>query len=157
MVNDEKDYGYNDDIFDTPINKEEAEQAEKDLLIPAGWVETEVPWGVKETLVQKDGEPDRRVISLYGNVLLDGERAGFLSYRFSPDLRLKDGKPDWFYQQFLALRKVYKATMGEEAGTVRELITFLEGHPIALKVGQGLNKQTEAMENKIYAYGKVRG
>lgn len=152
----ENTYGVDADVFDTPINQAEAIQAEKDLLVPAGWVETEAPWSVKETTVQKDGEPDRRMVSLYGNVLVDGERAGFMSYRFSPDLRNKDGKPDWFYQQFLALKKVHKAVTGEEAKTVRELISFLESNPIALKVGQGLNKQTEVLENKIYAFGKVR-
>jgi len=141
------------DLFADEDNPTRIKAAMESLLIPDGWYQTEVPFGCKETTDRETGRP---YANFYGALLQDGESVGRISFRFSPALVEKDGKPDWWFQQYVALRKVYVAAMGNAPKSPRDVITFLTDYPIMVKIGRGVNRKSEELENKVYAFGKVR-
>jgi len=138
------------DIFDTPLDNEQAKAEAQKLLLPDGWYTTEAP----QTLTPKVMDDGRRVANYFATVRNNKtEDAGKIGFRFSPDVRYKDGedKADWNYRMFLSARKAYIEATGNEPKTADDVVRYVETYPIQVRI-----VRTKDDENMVAALRAVK-
>ena len=139
------------DIFDTPLDNEQAKAEEKKLLLPAGWYTTELP----TTFTPKTNDEGRRFGRFFATVVNNKQQdvRGKIGFGLSPDVRYKDGedKADFSYRMFLAARKAFIAATGAEPQSASEVMRYLTEYPVQLRV-----IQTPDNENMVVAVQAVK-
>ena len=121
------------DIFDSPLDNDEANREEKKLLPDAGWWVTEAPL----VLTPKVNEEGRKMARYFGTLVNPKTgKSTKLGFGFSPDVRYKDGEEtaDFSYRLFLSARKAYKDATGVDPATVNDVVRFIEQQPVGVRI-----------------------